>query len=124
VNRPVDPTRNDLEMPCPVTVMVPSADRGSPGAGPPSSISLPFRVPPCVTAIPAYVAPCPTTTRGLPSELILDPSEDPIPRQSAINLDSVESVSIAVLVERIGRLADVRMGEVCASLEMAVDCGG
>jgi mRNA interferase MazF len=70
------------------------------------------------------VAPCTTTIRGLPSEVILDPGEDPIPRQSAVNLDSVESVAIAVLVERIGRLADVKMSEVCAALEIAVDCSG
>jgi mRNA interferase MazF len=70
------------------------------------------------------VAPCTTTIRGLPSEVILDPSEDPIPRQSAVNLDSVESVAIAVLVERIGHLSGMRMSEVCAALEIAVDCGG
>lgn len=72
----------------------------------------------------ALVAPCTTTIRGLPSEVILHPGEDPIPRPSAVNLDSVESVAVAVLVERIGRLADVRMREICAALEMAVDCGG
>jgi mRNA interferase MazF len=72
----------------------------------------------------ALVAPCTTTIRGLPSEVILDPSEDPIPRRSAVNLDSVESVAIGVLVERIGNLADVRMIEVCAALVIAVDCGG
>jgi len=72
----------------------------------------------------ALVAPCTTTIRGLPSEVILDPGEDPIPRQSAVNLDSVESVAVAVLVERIGRLADVRLSEICTALEIAVDCGG
>ena len=72
----------------------------------------------------ALVAPCTTIIRGLPSEVILDPSEDPIPRPSAVNLDSVESVAIAVLVERIGHLADARMRQVCAALEVAVDCGG
>ena len=71
----------------------------------------------------ALVAPCTTTIRGLPSEVVLDPNEDPIPRPSAVNLDSVESVAIAVLVERIGHLADARMREVCAALEVAVDCG-
>jgi mRNA interferase MazF len=69
------------------------------------------------------VAPCTTTIRGLPSEVVLDPGEDPIPRRSAVNLDSIESVAVAVLVERIGRLADIRMHEVCAALEVAVDCG-
>lgn len=72
----------------------------------------------------ALVAPCTTTIRGLPSEVVLDPKEDPIPRASAVNLDSVESVAIAVLVERIGHLADARMRDVCAALEVAVDCGG
>jgi mRNA interferase MazF len=72
----------------------------------------------------ALVAPCTTTIRGLPSEVILDPDEDPIPRPSAVNLDSVESVAIALLVERIGHLAEAKMREVCGALEVAVDCGG
>jgi len=70
----------------------------------------------------ALIAPCTTTIRGLPSEVELEPGDDPIMRRSAINLDSVESVSIAVLVERIGRLSDDRMRQVCAALEVAVDC--
>ncbi len=43
-------------------------------------------------------------------------------RRSAVNLDSLESVSIAVLVERLGRLSDERMREVCTALDVAVDC--
>lgn len=70
----------------------------------------------------ALVAPCTTTIRGLDSELVLEPGEDPIPRRSAVNLDSVESVSIAVLVERLGRLSDERLRRVCAALGVAVDC--
>jgi mRNA interferase MazF len=72
----------------------------------------------------ALVAPCTTTIRSLPSEVVLEPGEDPIPRRSAVNLDSVESVSVAVLVERLGRLADARMREVCSALAVAVDCQG
>lgn len=68
------------------------------------------------------VAPCTTTIRGLASEVVLEPGEDPVPRASAVNLDSVESVSVAVLVERIGRLSDDRMGQICTALEVAVDC--
>lgn len=78
------------------------------------------------TAIPrlrrALVAPCTTTIRGLASEVVLDADEDPIPKRSAINLDSVENVSIAVLIERLGRLSDARMHQVCAALAIAVDC--
>jgi mRNA interferase MazF len=70
----------------------------------------------------ALVAPCTTTIRGLPSEVVLEPGEDPIGRRSAVNLDSVESVSIAVLVERLGRLSDARMRQICAALEVAIDC--
>lgn len=68
------------------------------------------------------VGPCTTTIRGLPSEVVLEPGEDPVPRRSAVNLDSIESVSIGALVERMGRLSDLRMDQVCASLAVAVDC--
>jgi mRNA interferase MazF len=70
------------------------------------------------------VAPCTTTIRGLASEVVLEPDSDPIPRRSAVNLDSVESVSVPVLVSRLGRLADTRMREICEALEIAVDCTG
>lgn len=70
----------------------------------------------------ALIGPCTTTIRGLPSEVILEPGEDPVPLRSAVNLDSVESVSTAVLVERLGRLSDRRMGQVCEALAIAVDC--
>lgn len=68
------------------------------------------------------VAPCTTNLRGLPSEVILEPGEEPVPRPSAVNLDPVESVPITVLVERLGSLSGGRMREVCAALEVAVDC--
>jgi mRNA interferase MazF len=56
------------------------------------------------------------------SEVVLEPGDDPIGRRCAVNLDSVESVSAAVLVERIGALSGVRMREICQALEVAVDC--
>jgi mRNA interferase MazF len=70
----------------------------------------------------ALIAPCTTTIRGLASEVVLEPDEDPVPRRSAANLDSVESVSTGVLVERLGRLSDDRMHQLCAALEVAVGC--
>jgi mRNA interferase MazF len=70
----------------------------------------------------ALVAPCTTTIRGIGSEVVLEPDHDPIPRRSAVNLDSIESVSVAVLVEHLGRLADTRMREICAAIAIAVDC--
>jgi mRNA interferase MazF len=70
------------------------------------------------------IGPCTTAIRGIPSEVLLDPSEDPIPRPSAVNLDSVESASLGTLVERLGRLSDSRMRQVCTALEVAVACEG
>ena len=70
------------------------------------------------------VAPCTTMIRALPSEVVLEPGDDPIPRRSAVNLDSVESVSTGVLVERLGRLADACLREICRALAVAVDCEG
>src|SRR3954467_15090115 len=61
----------------------------------------------------ALAAPCPTTGRGLVSEVGLEPGEDPVPRRCVVNMDSVDSVSVAVLVERLGRLADTRMRQIC-----------
>src|SRR2546430_11791288 len=72
----------------------------------------------------AVIAPCTTTIRGLASEVVLEPGDDPVPRRSGVNLDSVESVSIAVLVDRLGRLSDERMRQVCTALGVAVDCVG
>jgi mRNA interferase MazF len=71
----------------------------------------------------ALVAPCTTTIRGLASEVVLEPGDDPVHHRSAVNLDSVESVSVAVLVERLGTLSGQRMREICAALEVATDCG-
>lgn len=78
------------------------------------------------TAIPklrrAVVAPCTTNIRGLPSEVVLEADDDPIPLTSAVNLDSMESVSVTTLTERLGRLSDERMRQVCKALNIAVSC--
>jgi len=50
-----------------------------------------------------------TTIRGLPSEVVLEPGDDPTQRHAAVNLDSVESVSVAARVERIGSLSTARL---------------
>jgi len=70
----------------------------------------------------AVIAPCTTTIRGLASEVVLEPGDDPVRRRTAVNLDSIESVSVGLLTDRIGRLSDRRMTELCAALAVAVDC--
>jgi mRNA interferase MazF len=72
----------------------------------------------------ALIAPCTTTIRGIPTEVPLEPMEDPVPRTSVANLDSAESVSIGTLVERVGRLSDERMRQICEALSIAVACEG
>ena len=69
------------------------------------------------------IAPCTTTIRNLASEVLLEPGEDPIIRRCVVNLDSVESVSTSVLVDRLGRLSDERMRQVCDAMSVAVGCG-
>ena len=71
----------------------------------------------------AVIAPCTTTVRGLVSEVVLEPNEDPIPMTSTVNLDSIESVSVGALSQRLGRLSDERMRQICAALNVAVNCG-
>ncbi len=70
----------------------------------------------------ALVAPCTTTIRGLSSEVPLEPGDDPVPLPSAVNLDSMESVSVATLTERLGVLSDDRMHQVCVALAVATGC--
>lgn len=54
--------------------------------------------------------------------MLLDPSEDPVPLVSAVNLDSVESVSVGTLVDLLGRLSSGRMLQICNALEVAFGC--
>jgi mRNA interferase MazF len=70
------------------------------------------------------IAPCTTTIRGLASEVELEAGDDPVPLRSAVNLDSIVSVSVGTLTERLGRLGDDRMRQICRALAVAVDCDG
>lgn len=68
------------------------------------------------------VAPCTTVTRGLPADVDLDPKTDPVPRPCVASLDSVESVSVALLTERLGSLSSHRVRQICAALAVATGC--
>jgi mRNA interferase MazF len=77
-------------------------------------------------AIPArrltLVAPCTTTLRPLPTQVRLEPGEDPIPRPSVVNLDSIELLPLSMLTDRLGRLSSDRMHEVCRAIAAATGC--
>jgi mRNA interferase MazF len=68
------------------------------------------------------VAYASTNERGLPSEVVLDPAEDPVARRCVVQLDVVQTVPLALLTDRMGRLSDERMRQVCASMAVAIDC--
>ncbi len=70
----------------------------------------------------AVVAPCSTVERGLLTEIRLQPGIDPAPRPSVAALDSLETVSVACCVERLGRLSDDRMREICSAAAVALGC--
>lgn len=70
----------------------------------------------------AIVAPCTRTIRGLPTEVVLEPGDGPLPYVTAVNLDAIENVSVAMLTDFIGRLTDERMRRLCDALAVAVDC--
>jgi len=53
---------------------------------------------------------------------VLEPGDDPVPAVSAVNLDSVENAPLSLLVQRLGRLSDERMRQICGALEIAVAC--
>ncbi|MCY3662003.1 MAG: hypothetical protein OXH28_04145 [bacterium] len=44
------------------------------------------------------------------------------PTISAVNLDALGNTRVALLVQRLGRLSDERMVQVCAALHVAIAC--
>jgi len=69
-----------------------------------------------VLAVPAT-----RTIRGIPTEVGLDRS-DGMPDECALTLDNLASLRVHLFSERITRLGDHRMGEVCEALARATAC--
>ena len=70
----------------------------------------------------SMVAACSTIVRGLPSEVRLEPGDDPGPAACVVQLDAVVDVDVKVLAQRLGRLDPARMRAVCAALAVATGC--
>ena len=68
------------------------------------------------------VAPCSKRVRGLATEVLLEPGEDPVLEVCCVQLDGVMSASVAELTDRLGTLSPERRRTVCAALEAAVNC--
>lgn len=67
------------------------------------------------------VAPITSAIRGVPSEVIVG-VEDGLKRESAVNLDHVQTVEKARLRTFIGTLRPERMHAVCRALAVATGC--
>jgi len=87
------------------------------------------RRPACVltrqAAIPVLsgvlVAPATRTIRGIPTELILR-RKDGMPDECALSFDTLATIPKALLTERITRVPDARMPELCSALRAATGC--
>lgn len=65
--------------------------------------------------------PATTTIRGIMTEVTLDRS-DGMPTECVLTLDNVGTSRKSHFVERICQLSAVKLREVCAALNQAVDC--
>jgi mRNA interferase MazF len=87
------------------------------------------RRPACVltrqAAIPVLtsvlVAPATRTVRGIPTEVRLT-RDDGMPEDCALTLDNVTAVPKALLTERISRLTESKLDELCSALRAATGC--
>jgi mRNA interferase MazF len=66
------------------------------------------------------IAPITSTIRGIPSEVVLSPDRDGIPRECAINLDHVQTVSRGKVGPAITTLSSARMEEIRTALLFAL----
>jgi len=67
------------------------------------------------------VAPITSTVRGAPSEVVVGPDEG-LKRDSAVNLDHVQTVDKAKLKQFVGSLDAGKMRQVCGALAIATGC--
>jgi len=67
------------------------------------------------------VAPVTPAVRGIPSEVIVG-IEEGLKKESAVNLDHVQTVEQARLERFLGRVSPRAMHEICRALAVAVGC--
>ena len=67
------------------------------------------------------VAPITSTRRGAPSEVEVGADEG-LKRESAVNLDHVQTVEQARLIGFVGSLSEAKMRHVCRALAVATGC--
>jgi mRNA interferase MazF len=73
---------------------------------------------PFLTGIP--VAPLTTMIRGIPSEVLLTPTEDGAPADCAVNVDNIQTIQKSGLGTYLTHLSLERMREVRVAVEFAL----
>ena len=66
------------------------------------------------------VAPLTRTRRGIASEVDLS-TADGLPKASTVSLDSIQTISKALLRRKITRLSASRLDQVCQAIHFALD---
>lgn len=67
------------------------------------------------------VAPLTSTVRDVPTAVELGP-DDGLDRRCVAALDNLTLLPRGRFVQRVGRLSDERMGQLCRALAVALDC--
>jgi mRNA interferase MazF len=67
------------------------------------------------------VAPITSTTRGVPSEVLVGP-EDGLKQLSAVNLHNLVTVQKDLVGRRVTQLSEDKMREVCRAIGFALGC--
>jgi mRNA interferase MazF len=67
------------------------------------------------------VAPATRTVRGIPTEVTLT-REDGMPDDCALSFDNLTTVPKALLTERVTRVPEARLDELCSALRAATGC--
>ena len=66
------------------------------------------------------VVPITTTIRGIPSEVLLTPSEDGMFEDCVVNTDNIQTIQKANLNEFITQLSQEKMRQVRAAIEFSL----
>jgi mRNA interferase MazF len=67
------------------------------------------------------VAPVTRTVREIPTEVVLGSAEG-LPEPCAASFDSLQPIRRSFLTQRVGRLDELRRGELCLALSALADC--
>ena len=66
------------------------------------------------------VAPLTTRIRRIPSSVVLEPPDDPVPNRCVISLDHIRVIESELLIDHVGQLSAERMAAVDQAIHFAL----